>query len=171
MKKYLNLTQLPRNQLRMNRKKFLMKRFFSLCFLAVLLLSTGLTAYAAEQPQVLSQTTTVLENGITFTDTITVYSQTRSKDTKGNKTRTFKDGDTVIAIITIEGTFRYDGSTVSVLSKAVTQADTYDGWNYKEKSFTSSGGTITLEGKLTKWLVFNNSFTMTLSCDKNGNLS
>lgn len=41
----------------------------------------------------------------------------------------------------------------------------------KQTSFTSSGGTVTLEGKLTKLLILNDPFTMTLTCDKNGNIS
>ena len=81
------------------------------------------------------------------------------------------DGDTVIGIVTIQATFRYDGSTVSVVSKSVTQVETYEGWNYVQSSFTSSGGSVVLSAKLTKWIVLNTSFTMTLSCDKNGKIS
>lgn len=148
-----------------------MKRFLALCLSVVLLVTMGITAYATEQPQVVFHDEITLENGITVIEEIVVYPQGRSTDKRADATRTFKDGDTVIAIITIEGVFRYDGSTVSVVSKSVTQADTYSGWSYKEKSFTSSGGTITLEGKLTKLLIFNNPFTMTLSCDENGNIT
>ena len=57
------------------------------------------------------------------------------------------------------------------MSKRVNQADTYEGWSYKQNSFTSSGGTITLDAKLTKLLVMNIPFTITLSCDKDGNIS
>lgn len=148
-----------------------MKRFLAFCLCAVLLVSMGIPAYAAEQPKVVFYDEVLLENGITVVEEITVYPQGRSTDLRANRTDTFKDGNTVIAIITIEGVFRYDGSTVSVVSKSVTQADTYSGWSYKEISFTSSGGTITLKGKLTKLLIFNNSFTMTLSCDENGNIT
>lgn len=37
--------------------------------------------------------------------------------------------------------------------------------------FTFSGGTVTWEGKLAKWLIFNSSFTMGMTCDANGNIS
>ena len=58
-----------------------------------------------------------------------------------------------------------------IMAKRVNQADTYEGWSYKQNSFTSSGGTITLDAKLTKLLVMNIPFTITLSCDKDGNIS
>lgn len=58
-----------------------------------------------------------------------------------------------------------------MVSKSVTQSDTYDGWSYVQNSLTSSGGTVTLNAKLTKWIILNTSFTMTLSCDEDGNIS
>lgn len=148
-----------------------MKRLLTICICAALFVSMVFPASAAEQPKKEHGEEMVLENGLTVVDEITVYSQVRSTDKRAERRRTIKDGDTVIAIIAFEAVFRYDGSTVSVVSKTVTQTDTYAGWSYKQKSFTSSGGTVTLDAKLTKLLIFNNSFTMTLSCDKNGNIS
>lgn len=113
-----------------------------------------------------------LDNGITVIEEIIETSQTRATGKTCTRTNTFKDGDTVIAVIAFQATFHYDGTTVIVASKSVTQTDTYDGWNYKQTSFTSSGGTVTLDARLTKWLgIFNNAFTMSLSCDKDGNIS
>lgn len=63
------------------------------------------------------------------------------------------------------------GTSVSVVSKTVTNTDTYNGYGYVQNSFTSSGGSVTLNARLTKWIVLNTPFTMTLSCDKNGNIS
>lgn len=148
-----------------------MKRLLTICICAVLFVCMVFPSSAAEQPQKEYGEEMVLENGLTVVDEITVYSQVRSTDERIERRRTIKDGDTVIAIVAFEAVFRYDGSTVSVVSKTVTQTDTYAGWSYKQKSFTSSGGTVTLDAKLTKLLIFNNSFTMTLSCDKNGNIS
>ena len=76
-----------------------------------------------------------------------------------------------MAIIAFSATYRYDGSSVSVISKTVIQTDVYNGWTFTQKSFTSSGGTVTLTGKLSKWLIFNNSISMSMTCDKNGNIS
>ena len=148
-----------------------MKRLFALCICAILLVSMVFPAHAAAESQVLLKEKATLENGLSVIDEIIVYHQDRSTDERIERRKTFKDGDTVIAIIAFAAVFRYDGSTVSVVSKTVTQTDTYAGWSYKQKSFTSSGGTVTLDAKLTKLLIFSNSFTMTLSCDKNGNIS
>ena len=148
-----------------------MKRYFSIVLCVALLIALSSPVLAAEQDSTVSYRKITLNNGITIIDEITECSEARFTDKAYRKTRTFKDGDTVIAIIAIQATFRYDGTTVSVVAKAVAQTDTYDGWNYKQTSFTSSGGTVTLNAELTKLLVFNNPFTMTLSCDKDGNIT
>ena len=137
------------------------------------MLFAALPVYAAEEPSITSATEIVLENGIRVVEEIIVSSSAARATAKdATKKQTFYEGDTVIAIIAFQATFRYDGSTVSVLSQSVTQTDTYSGWSYSQNSFTSSGGTVTLSGKLTKWLIFNpTNFTMSLTCDVNGNLS
>lgn len=146
-----------------------MKRLFSLYLSIVLLCATIIPVNATEAA---TTDEVVLDNGITMTQELTVISQARASGTKTaqNKLTITREG-TTIGIIVIQATFSYTGSTVSVVSKSVIQSDTYDGWNYKQQDFTSSGGTVTLEGKLTKWLILNTSFTVTLSCDKNGNIS
>lgn len=112
-----------------------------------------------------------MDNGITIIDEVTEISQSRSTTKDYTRSRTISKDGTVIAVISIYGCFSYNGTSVSVVSKSVTQTDTYEGWSYKQNSFTSSGGTITLDAKLSKLLVMNIPFTMTLSCDKNGNVS
>ncbi len=148
-----------------------MKRYLSIALCALLLVSLSSTAFAADKENVISYSETVLENGIIVIDEIVDCTQARATNKTYKRTSTFKDGDTVIAIVAIQATFQYDGTTVSVVSKSVVQSDTYNGWNYKQTSFTSSGGTVTLNAKLTKLLVFNNPFTITLSCDKDGNIT
>lgn len=140
--------------------------------LCALLLSQGIFSVSAtEQTDLVYHEETVLENGITVIDEIRANRQSRSTEVVAERTRTIKSGDTVLSVIAFEATFRYDGSAVAVVSKTVTRADAYEGYIYKQQSFTSSGSTVTLQGKLTKLLIFNHSFTMSLTCDKNGNLS
>lgn len=148
-----------------------MKKAFIL-ILCMLLLTQGiLFASAEESPTLLYHQETVLENGLTIVDEVYEFSSRRSTDKVGTRRTTIQSGDTVLGVIAFQAVFRYDGSTVSVVSKTVTQTDTYEGYSYKQSSFTSSGGTVTLEGKLTKLLIFNHKFTMSLTCDVNGNLS
>lgn len=148
-----------------------MKRFTILTLALLLFVSILTPVHAASQSHVIYSDEIYLSNGLTVVTEITENYTVRSTDKSYSNTKTIKDGDTVVAIIAISATFRYDGSTVSVVSKGVTRSDTYDGWEYVQNSFTSSGGTVTLDAKITKWFIFNSSFTMTLSCDKNGNIS
>lgn len=148
-----------------------MKRLLSLTLCLVLLTSIFCPAYATEQTEVIHSEVILLEDDVAVLDEIIVISSPRATDKTATRRKTIKKGDTVIGIIAFQATFRYDGSNVSVISKSVTQTDTYDGYSYSQTSFTSSGGTVTLEGKLSKLLVYNHSFTMSLTCDKNGNLS
>lgn len=148
-----------------------MKRIFSvlLCYLLVGALITP--ASAAETDTVIFHQETDLGNGFTMIDEIIEHSQTRSTTKGYTRTKTIRYEEVIVGKIAVYGSFKYDGTTVSVVSKRVNQADTYEGWSYKQNSFTSSGGTITLDAKLTKLLVMNIPFTITLSCDKDGNIS
>lgn len=142
-----------------------------LSFVSILILvSLCVPCFAISPSEQTTVETTVLDNGIVIVDTLTVFENARATTKTASKTREITSGTTLIAEITIKGTFSYNGTTSSVVSKSVTQTDTYDGWSYKQSSFTSSGGTITLNGKVTK-LLTSQSFTLTLSCDKNGNIS
>lgn len=148
-----------------------MKKTFSIVLCFVLFFSLAFPTYASSQNEVIYSQEYTLEDGTTVKDEIIVHGLARSTYKTATRRRTFSDDGTTIAIIAFQATFRYDGSTVAVISKSITQTDTYEGWSYKQTSFTSSGGTVTLEAKLTKLLVFNNKFTMTLTCDKDGNIS
>ncbi len=148
-----------------------MKRILSLCITVILLILAIMPVSATEQDDPVLYKEVSLGNGIVYIEEITVYSNERASQKRGEIRRTFKRDDTTIAIIAYEAVFQYDGSTVSVISKSVTQVDTYDGWSFKQNSFTSSGGTVTLTGKLTKLLILNTPVTLTLTCDKNGNIS
>ena len=148
-----------------------MKKFSLLLLSIVLFASFTFPVYATEHSQVIYIDEATLENGLTIITEITESSISRSTDKAYTNTKTIKDGDTIVAIIAITATFRYDSSNVFVVAKGVTRSDTYDRWKYVQNSFTTSGGTVTLDAKITKWLIFNAPFTMTLSCDKNGNIS
>jgi len=147
-----------------------MKRVFALVICFAVLLS-AIPAQASEEVCATFVTETVLDNGFIVISELYLSQNARATEKTATNKRTIKDGDTVIAIIAMTATFRYDGTNVAVVSKSVTQSDTYDGWSYVQNSFTSAGGTVTLSAKLTKWIILNTSFTMTLSCDKDGNIS
>lgn len=142
-----------------------------LCLIMVFPLTVSATPVeSAEEAVIISETVTT-EDGFTFVDEVIDISQARSADKDYIRRKTIYREDVLVAIIAFTVTFRYDGSSVSVVYKAVTQTDTYEGWSYKQNSFTSSGGTVTLDAKLTKLLIFNSPFTMSATCDANGNIS
>lgn len=148
-----------------------MRKIIAILICTTLIATLATPAFAANSPQVISSERIELDNGITVIDEVIKESSSRATDATYTRRRTFDDDGTVIAVIAFRATFRYDGSTVSVVSKSVTQTDTYEGWSYTQNSFTSSGGTVTLSGKLSKLLIINSSFTMSMTCDKNGNIS
>lgn len=147
------------------------KKNISTICIFILIFSMISPASATERQNTFLYTEYSLEDGIVVIDEVIEHPQSRSNSKEYTRRKTLVKDDVVIAIISIHGSFQYDGSSVTVVSKSVTQTDTYDGWSYKQNSFTSSGGTITLSAKLTRLLVLNIPFTMTLSCDKDGNIS
>ena len=130
------------------------------------------TSLSPEDEVIIHQSYETLENGITVTSVIsTSATEARGVSKAYTKKTTFTREGITIAEIWIDATFRYDTQTVSVVSKSISKCETYDGWSFKQSSFTSSGGTVTLTGKLTKLLVLNANINISLTCDENGNIS
>lgn len=148
-----------------------MKKTLSLFMCLFLIVSMTLTVSALDTRKVIYRTEEVLNNGVIVISEIIDHSQARSTTKNYEHTKTYTRNGTTIAVISICGSFRYYGSSVSVLSKSVTRTDTYNGWSYAQNSFTSSGGTISLSGKLTKLLNSSIAVSMTLNCDASGNIS
>ncbi len=118
------------------------------------------------------QTTLRMDNGWTILRKICVFEDKTANQRTASLTEDFYSpfGEQA-ASITITGTFSYDGSTVYVLSKSITNLATFNGWHFTLSSFSSSGGTITLSGTLTKALLPSVNISMSLTCDANGNIS
>lgn len=152
-----------------------MKKIVSLLLALLLLFSLFTPVLALDTAPAAAQTvstqTAVLDNGWTVIEELTVSGQARTASRAATKTQTISDNGKTIAIIAVTGVFRYDGTTVSVTSKVISRKDTYEGWSFSQSSFTSSGGTITLTGKLTKPLNVAGSVNIKITCDKNGNIS
>ncbi|MGM9593914.1 MAG: hypothetical protein ACI3U8_06125 [Candidatus Onthomonas sp.] len=142
-----------------------------LCLLLLCSLFAPAAALDTGADQAVSTQTIDLGDGWTVTEELIINDQARTASRAATKKQSFSKNGEAIADIAITGVFRYDGSTVSVSSKVVSQKDTYNGWSFSQSSFTSSGGTITLTGKLTKPLNASGNVNITLTCDKNGNIS
>ena len=118
--------------------------------------------------------TTSIENIGNDIVVTTEFSVSNSSKIANQKTasvsKTYKKGSETIAKIGISGTFEYDGNTVKVKSKSVTPKTVYSGWSFSQESFTSSGGEISLLGKLSNFWGSDVPVDISLSCDKNGNI-
>lgn len=149
-----------------------LKRFIAVFCCVALFAGLCIPAQAADMTSAtVTQTEIDLGDGWAVTDVLTVETQTRASTRYASRLRTFTFLGNVIAKIKITAQFRYDGSTVSVIYKSVSQKDTYDGWKFTQSSFTASGGTVRLKGTLTKTLLGRAAVDMALTCDKNGNIT
>jgi len=148
----------------------IIKKIIPLFLVVVLFLSSPLCVHATEQDQPFFTETTVLDNGFTIIDEFYEISIQRASSKYGKVVRTIQSEETLIAVIELVARFQYDGSTVTVLEKTVTRADTYNGWQYSQTSLTSSGGTVTLLFKVKKSVMIF-PYSLNITCDVNGNLS
>ena len=124
------------------------------------------------QPDVITQVIEDPESGITIVDELIIQDTlTRSSSRTVTLKQTYTKNGNTIAVIAVTATFSYNGSTVSVTSKSVSQSTTYNGWKFTQNSLTSSGGTVSLSGKLTKLLNPTVPVNLSFTCDKNGNIT
>lgn len=110
-------------------------------------------------------------NDITFTETtVQINPEQRSSTVTAKRERTFLFHADVIATIAITATFQYNGLSVSVVSMSVTQCQTYNGWSFTQTSFTGSGSSVLLKGKLTHPSHSDVDVSISLACDPDGNI-
>jgi len=150
-----------------------MKKFTAIIVLLAILFTTATGAHATEP----TAATTIcytedLGNGFAM-ETVLVISDSivRSNTRTAEKQRTFTYKDNVIAIIAITGTFSYNGTSCSVISKSISRLDTYSGWSLTQTYFSSEGGAIALVGELNKFLYPDVPVSFSLVCDNFGNVS
>lgn len=153
----------------MNKQTEYIKRIIRIAVCVIMLLAIQLPWVSAAE---VNNDVFRFRDGLTIIETVEVVSQARASTTEKTVRKNFEitDGSDVIADITIRGTFEYNGSDVKVVLKEIVQCNTYHGWKFSQTGFSSSGGTITLSGKLSKVLSSKN-ISLSLSCDKNGNVS
>lgn len=149
-----------------------MKRVLSLILCMVFLLVLAVPAFAAERTEgnVVYRDEFTLEDGFTVAREIVDVSFARSAEKTFAQNWKIKNGSTVVANIEITATYYCDGRSVYVVSKTVSRADTYYGWSFTQNYLIAGGGTVTLNGKLTKG-TRTIPLNLTMTCDKDGNIS
>lgn len=156
-----------------------MKRLFSVLLCMMVFVGAVTPAKAVEEADLSEQVTveeeTIVEDSVSGEEeAIAPLATTKTRVV--TTTKTYSVSGKVIAKIALRAKFAYDGSSVRVVSKQVTQKDTYDGWKFTQTSLTgsggfTSGGKVTLKGNLKKTGVETVSVTITITCSKSGTIS
>lgn len=118
-----------------------------------------------------------LEDGSYYEITIIENTMTRATNTKkGTKRTKYLDSSNVtVWEVSVTGTFTYDGSTSTCTAASVAATSYSSNWKITSKSASKSGNKAI--GKATAKCYYDGSLvttvnkTVTLTCDKNGNLS
>lgn len=160
-----------------------MKRFFSLFLSALLILSTfSVTVYAdgSGQTNISSADEVeriVLNDGSYFEITIADFSAKATQNVKvGAKTCTHKSADgRVLWTATLTARFTYDGITATCTNAVMNVSISHSSWYLISKSTSKSGnkatGTVSMGYRVSGVTAQTITRTITLTCDKNGNLN
>lgn len=153
-----------------------MKRLF-VFLICVLLLGNAfaLPVAAAEtidnQQIIISQTVQDLGNGNYFVETIYVPNvQLYSNSKTGTKTAEYIASGTTIYTISVTGTFTYDGITSDATSALCAIATHVSGASILSRNAYTSGASAIASGSIS-YIGVTLQKTVTLTCDKDGNLS
>lgn len=150
-----------------------MKRLIVLLLTAIMLFTAIGTASAASNTETrVFYEAQSLGDGFAVTSEIVIHETLGRASTKtATNTKTFTHNGNVIAIIAITGTFSYNGTSSSVVSKSISRLDTYSGWKFTQTNFSSEGGAIGLVGELDHLLYKAKEVSLSLICDQFGNIS
>lgn len=154
-----------------------MKKKVLLALLAcILLISVIPTQAYASQVETENNNIIFFEDGSSITVSLDESSARASGTKTGRKTYTYKDANDVElwkAVLT--ASFTYTGSTSTCTSASCTVTISDSNWYEKSNTTSRSGNTATTEltmGKKFLGIPFTTfSYTLTLTCDANGNLS
>lgn len=117
---------------------------------------------------------TYLDDGSYYVTTIT-ESLARSTKSGSRSTTYYSSSDVALWKVTIKGTFSYDGTSATCTSASHTVTIYDSAWyTYSQNSYESSNKAIaevTMKQKMLGITITTRNVTLTITCDKNGNLS
>lgn len=152
----------------------LSRRFLPTVLLLAFLLS--MIPFRAEASQTVATEIEYLSDG-GYIETVISESVSRASGTKtGTKVKRYVDSDgNEQWIIRLQGTFSYNGTSATCTNSACDVTVYADNWSVVTKSASKSGATAsasaTMARKVLGITVSKQSYELTLTCDKNGNLS
>lgn len=130
----------------------------------------------AEAAQVIDTRIEYLPDG-SYIETVITESVSRASGTKtGSKAQRLVDSDgTELWNIRLQGTFSYNGTSATCTNAVCTVTVSADNWYVVSKSAGKSGATasaeVTMGKKFLGITISKPEYSLTLTCDKNGNLS
>lgn len=150
-----------------------MKKVLSILFAALFLL-----VLIPSAPVKAETTTDVVyfEDGSYVVTVLQEYSTRSSNQKTASKSSTLYDPNgRSVATLTVRGTFRYDGTTATCTASTYTHQIHNSSWSLSSGSASKSGNTATAKGTFARKVLGittdSKTLTVSLSCDKNGNLS
>lgn len=153
-----------------------MKRFLSLLICCLLIgnifaLSVAAVESEDEEQIIISQTVENMGNDCYYIETIYVPAiQPYANAKTGTKTAECIASGRTIYTISVTGTFTYDGSTSDATSAAVSISTHVASASILSRNAYTSGASAIATGSVS-YLGLTLQKTVTLTCDKNGNLS
>lgn len=150
------------------------KRYVSILLAWIFVLA--MLPIRAEATQIAEPEVEYLPDG-GYIETVISESVSRASGTKtGTKVKRYVDSDgNEQWIIRLQGTFSYNGTSATCTSSTCYVTVYADNWNVVTKSASKNGPTAsasaTMERKVLGITVSKHSYELTLTCDKNGNLS
>lgn len=153
-----------------------MKRFLSLLLCILICTSIVKTPVSAEDLTsdnqiIIEQTVQDIGNGFYYIETITIpAAQTYGSTRTGTKTARCVHSGTNIFAISVTGTFTYDGTTVNATSASYSITTYVEDATVKSCNAYTSGASAIATGSVS-YIGFTLQKTVTLTCDKYGNLS
>lgn len=150
-----------------------MKKVLSILFAALFLL-----VLIPSAPVKAETTTDVVyfEDGSYVVTVLQEYSTRSTNQKSASKSQKYHASNGELACtLTVHGTFRYDGTTATCTASTYTHQIHNNSWSFSSGSASKSGNTATAKGTFARKVlgitVDSKTLTVSLSCDKNGNLS
>lgn len=140
-------------------------------FVSLILLLSCTRSYAESVPlNLLHQEVHIVNETSYYIDTI--YGNTSARSIlNGQKSRSYYDSGKLAWTLTVNGSFSYNGTSSSCVGSSVTYTINDASWSKVSTSSSTNGNTATAYGSFRKNNGQTSSTSVSLSCDRNGNLS
>ena len=152
-----------------------MKKLLSLSLSLLLLFSLSCVAFASNEPQKLvHEETVLLENGnsvvITLYESDAVSYSERSNKTASKKYTYRSSSGSTLWTLTLRAGFSYNGSSSSADSASTSYSISNRDWSCDSHDAYTSGSTAYGEGSFSSVFGASKDASLSIRCDKNGNI-